>query len=110
MCTEVPPAVSAAAEARGAPPKIHQRQDGMFCTGAPGFNAPTQPIAKVALFHYITRSREDFAVKRSRGGGLTKIRTWEEFDNFDECAPWTAMLRSCAGQRPSVNFVHDCDS
>lgn len=94
MCTKVPPAVSSAAAASGAPPKIRQQRGGRFCDNPPGFNARTHPIKKIALFHYITRSREDFAIKRTRGGGTTRVRTWEEFEEFDKCAP--ASTCSCA--------------
>eukprot|EP00892_Ulva_mutabilis_P011428 jgi/Ulvmu1/8658/UM046_0063.1 len=103
MCSEVPPAISAAAAARGDTPKIRPGPGGKYCTGAPGFTAPTHPIAKIALFHYITRSREDFVVKRSRGGGTTRIRTWDEFAEFDAlaqqrdgiCAQPAALAQLC---------------
>lgn len=39
-------------------------------------------IARVALFHYVTRSRADFAAKAARGGGLNPVgKPWNFFDS-----------------------------
>lgn len=89
MCTKVPPAKSRAGvpwAAESVP--VERNAKGEFCTVSPGFRAPAPaPFGRIALFHYITRSREDYEVKRGRGGGSTKIRTWEEFNEFAKCAP-----------------------
>lgn len=96
MCTKVPPATSRAGipwAAESLP--VERKRNGEYCTVCPGFRAPNPaPIGKVALFHYITRSREDYEIKRSRGGGSTKVRTWEEFDEFDKCGPRLRVLVS----------------
>lgn len=51
--------------------------------------------ARIALFHYVTKSRQDFQVKMDRGsaktGRATGYRSWEEFDMWDRCA----LLHCC---------------
>eukprot|EP00892_Ulva_mutabilis_P000850 jgi/Ulvmu1/10766/UM068_0056.1 len=91
MCTMVPPAISRAGIPwAGESYPVERNGKGEYCTMCPGFRAPSPaPIAKIALFHYITRSREDYEIKQTRGGGSTKVRTWEEFDEFDRLASVT---------------------
>lgn len=41
----------------------------------------------VALFHYATRSREDFEIKQARGQGGSKVgRPWTFFNELERCA------------------------
>jgi hypothetical protein len=51
-------------------------------------------VDRLALFHYATRSREDFAIKQTRGGGNTRVgKSWSYFDILSRCASGTPCLR-----------------
>lgn len=39
------------------------------CRALPGYTVPLNEVKRVALFHYVTRSWEDFEMKMTRGGG-----------------------------------------
>lgn len=112
MCTSVPPAMSRTATSWAAESlPVERNSRGEYCTACPGFRAPSPaPMARIALFHYITRSREDYEIKRNRGGGSTKIRTWEEFEEFDKCAARCAAARAvrCAVRRCASARVFRC--
>lgn len=65
-------------------------QDGN-CLMLPGYGTHKVPggatVQKLALFHYITRSKEDFLRKASRGGGNTsRPKTGAFFDKVVRCA------------------------
>lgn len=50
-------------------------------------------VERVALFHYITRSRADFAVKAARGGGASgRPKTWPFFDGVARSANSTESI------------------
>lgn len=44
----------------------------------------------IALFHYVTKSRQDFQSKVDRGsaktGSAKSIRSWDQFDFWERCA------------------------
>ena len=54
----------------------------------------------IALFHYLTKSKEDFEVKMVRGGGGGTHREWRHFEKIDACAP-LAAARSCTRVLPA---------
>ena len=52
-------------------------------------------VAKIVLFHFVTKSLEDFALKQQRGGGLNhngKPQTF--FDHYARCASVTLMVHA----------------
>ena len=59
------------------------------CYSMPAALAREHPsVERVALFHYATKSREDFNGKMARGSGMSKrSKTAEYFDGLAECAP-----------------------
>jgi hypothetical protein len=61
-------------------------------------------VDTVALFHYATKSREDFAAKVARGSAMSAaVKRWEWFDQLAECAP----LLCCAVLRCQIRaLVH----
>jgi hypothetical protein len=57
------------------------------CLPVPGSRYKQPSTDRVALFHYVTRSREDFAYKQQRGGGQNKdAKPWSYFEHIKECA------------------------
>lgn len=43
-------------------------------------------VARVALFHYVTRSRDDFAAKHARGSGMSRTgKSWVFFEAITKC-------------------------
>ena len=59
-------------------------------------------IKRVALFHYILKSREDFEIKSARGGGVRgsgkPMSYWEK---FTACASFPVLQQLCSCfQRP----------
>lgn len=46
---------------------------------------PGVSVDKLALFHYVTRSKEDFAIKMARKGGNRGPKTWHFFDAIQRC-------------------------
>jgi hypothetical protein len=45
-------------------------------------------VDHIALFHYVTRSREDFAIKNARATPsiLAPVKPWAFYDLMDRCA------------------------
>ena len=56
------------------------------CYPDAGFQTSDATVSKIALFHYVTRSRQDFEVKSRRGGGNGNPKTWSFFDATERCA------------------------
>ena len=85
MYSATPPARSQAAAGldRSAP---RANEHGLFRYTVPGFMMSPPSIERIALYHYITKSRQDFVDKRSRGSGTAKVRTWDEFEDVSKCA------------------------
>ena len=48
----------------------------------------------IAIFHYLTKSKEDFEAKMERGGGGNTHRKWSHFQIAQRCAP--ASGAACA--------------
>lgn len=57
------------------------------CRPLPHMQKRPASVDHIALFHYITRSREDFERKVERGGGGGKHRNWGHFNRVQKCAP-----------------------
>lgn len=53
-------------------------------------------VQRLALFHYVTRSTEDFRRKVARGGGMGNSRTWTEFDKLNRCGTAAAARAGTA--------------
>ena len=50
---------------------------------------------RIALYHYVTKSRQDFAAKTKRGSGMSGATKREDyFQSVQQCAP--ACLPACA--------------
>lgn len=58
-------------------------------------------VDRVALVHYVTRSREDFAMKQSRKGGVNgrEGKTWSFFNTYERCAPLFVVCTGLWRQR-----------
>lgn len=67
------------------------------CLPVPGSTAEWPSVERVALFHYVTRSEEDFARKMERGGGQNaEPKPWSYFHDIAKCAvPLTGSDRAC---------------
>jgi hypothetical protein len=53
----------------------------------------SKPTAvKIAIYHYISKSEEDFIMKVKRGGGGGKHRSWDEFDQLRRCDSYSSLL------------------
>jgi len=83
MYSATPPARSAAWQKQSV---ARPNANGLYRYSVPGFMMSPPSIDKIALYHYITKSRQDFVDKRSRGSGTAKVRTWDEFDEVSRCA------------------------
>jgi hypothetical protein len=75
---------------RGPPPACtdgsiaHPEQD-VFCRPVP--HADKTPTADmIAVYHYVTRSRQDFELKHKKGGGDGMVRSWDYFNKVQRCA------------------------
>lgn len=46
-------------------------------------------VTKVALFHFATKSRQDYAIKLARGSAMSvnRRKSWDTFNSLAECAP-----------------------
>jgi hypothetical protein len=49
-------------------------------------------VARMALFHYVTRSLEDFHIKMLRAGGSGKAKNIGFFGGIERCAPLPTFL------------------
>ncbi len=58
----------------------------------------------MAVYHYVTRSREDFEAKSRRGGGAGVGRPLKFFDDFNA----HATLECTAAKRAAVEFATAC--
>lgn len=59
------------------------------CHRMPGATADraAATVDSAALFHYVTRSAEDFAAKAQRGSGMSnRVRKWQMFEAIHRCA------------------------
>ena len=56
------------------------------CRPVPAVQKRPATVDNIAVFHYITKSREDFERKSLRGGGGGSHRTWEHFNKVQKCA------------------------
>jgi hypothetical protein len=55
-------------------------------------NSNLATVARLALFHYVTRSLEDFQIKILRSGGSGKSKTMGFFEGIKRCAPQPTFL------------------
>lgn len=83
MYSATPPARSASAKGRT---MAQPNENGLYRYPTPGFMMSPPSFRRIALYHYMTKSRQDFVDKRTRGSGTAKIRTWDEFDEVSRCA------------------------
>ena len=61
---------------------------------------------RIVVFHYTTRSLEDFELKQKRAGGQNKAgKPIEQFYFWAECAPTTGMLRSSARCAAASTYI-----
>ena len=56
------------------------------CRPLPHVQKRPASVDHIALFHYITRSKEDFERKVARGGGGGKHRNWGHFNRVQKYA------------------------
>ena len=79
------------------------------CRPVPGINLLPGSAKDIALFHYITKSRQDFDEKMDRGGGGGTHRTLDQFKKMQSCAPLalsvsaSACLLVCSVPRASAH-------
>lgn len=53
-----------------------------------GFQRSQATAAKIGIFHYTTKSRQDFEVKVHRGSAMRETgKPWSFFDQIDKCVP-----------------------
>lgn len=89
VCSPIPPARSAPGTAAAALtaalpfPKLEYWQNGAgrYCYAWPLLSKPTASVSKLALFHYVTKSQDDFEAKMARGPGIGSSKTWGFFLN-----------------------------
>ena len=64
------------------------------CRPVPHVQKRPATVEDIAVFHYITKSEEDFERKSVRGGGGGSHRTWDHFNRVQKyvrllpCTPW----------------------
>lgn len=58
-----------------------------LCRPIPAIDTKAPSIQDIAIFHYLTKSKAEFAAKIVRGGGGGKHRQWKHFDKVSKCAP-----------------------
>jgi hypothetical protein len=58
------------------------------CSWMPGALNRSPTVERIALFHYATKSWEDFSSKMKRGSGMSKsTKTLSYFQQLEQCAP-----------------------
>jgi hypothetical protein len=68
--------------------------DARSCFQTPGALLKPPAAEKVALFHYATKSREDFKRKLTRGSGMSKAtKDWSYFEELVGCAPQSVFCK-----------------
>ena len=55
------------------------------CRPVPHMRSTPATAKHIAVFHYLTKSRAEFAAKVERGGGAGNHRTWREFEKYQKC-------------------------
>lgn len=63
------------------------------CRPVPHVQKRPASADSIAVFHYITKSREDFELKSARGGGGGSHRTWEHFNRVQKCVFFKLVLQ-----------------
>ena len=66
---------------------IRNPNSNLECRPLPHVQKRPASVDHIALFHYITRSKEDFERKVARGGGGGKHRNWGHFNRVQKCVP-----------------------
>ena len=67
---------------------VHSQEYHDCCYEMPGAASKESSVESVALFHFATKSWEDFDAKMKRGSGMSKSKkTRDYFDRIAECVP-----------------------
>ena len=48
---------------------------------------PNGKVDDLAVFHYLTKSKEDYMAKMARGGGAGNFREWSHYRQIERCEP-----------------------
>ena len=57
-----------------------------WCLSMPSASVQPASITRVALFHYVTKSRFDYDVKMQRGSGMTqKVKPLSFYEGIERC-------------------------
>lgn len=81
------------------------------CRRDAGFLRSTASVAKVALFHYATKSEQDFAVKMQRGSAIEgKGKPWSFFHLMAKCGPTLAAHAFVFQERLLPGLLCCCSS
>lgn len=94
-CSPIPPALSApgtpAARLRDSLPfprhAVWIGDGGKYCYPVPLPSKESASVAQVALFHYVSKSQQDFLTKMDRGAGIGPSKSWEFLLNTTRCVP-----------------------
>lgn len=113
-CSPVPPAASApgsaAARLTDALPfprgPVWRGDGGRFCYPVPMPSKAPASVSRVALFHYVTKSHQDFEVKMARGAGIGPSKTWEFLLNTTRCVAQLGDLGTGARHRCERTAMH----
>lgn len=58
-------------------------------------NPAHRGVQRIALFHYATRSKQDFAIKKARGGGSNRAgKSWKYFEKLSAYAHRRSLVAS----------------
>jgi hypothetical protein len=74
------------------------------CHNIPGPTRRTKKVQRIALFHYVTRSWEDFEAKMARGGGNRKNNSktksfFDEVQKYASSPQWLhAHIEDCVNR------------
>eukprot|EP00892_Ulva_mutabilis_P011573 jgi/Ulvmu1/8789/UM048_0044.1 len=108
ICSKYPPAVSTSGSPLS-PAALTTNGNGEFCSPMPAMQSTPPSVASVALFHYITKSREDFGRKRRRGAGDSRLkRAWAEFDDISRSADQEGGICAAPAARAALCCPQAC--
>jgi hypothetical protein len=92
-------------EQGGGNPECQRDQDESKCFESPAVRHRPAMANKIAIYHYVSKSREDFKAKLVRGAGLPyfeRDQSW--FDTIQEYAHACSLFQKCTSKQHCRNL------